>query len=391
MSRAPASPPPAGQEPDLPRAKRVVFWGTYDLSKPRTRILRAGLQELGVEVIEIHADIWPRHADKSQLSMSVMTRVLLRALLAYPMLILRYLRAPRHDAVLIPYLGALDTLALWPFAKLRRQRITWDMFLSLYDTVVNDRQMIAATGPAAWVLWLTEYLACRAAHRVLLDTKAHAAHIAQIFHLSTDKFGAVPVGCEPGAFQRQPAPTRQNRRTRVLFYGQLIPLHGLSTILAAATSERGREIDWHLIGTGQDRALLERALAGGAHPHIRWQDWVPYADLTKAIARADICLGIFGASDKAASVVPNKVYQSLMSGRTVITRHSPAMTETFGTDAPGLKLVPHSDPEALLDAIAEMRADGYPTLPADMLKMAQPQQIAQTLCEYLFHRTLQAS
>lgn len=385
--------PPADRMSPVPTApcgKRVVFWGTYDLSKPRTRILRAGLQELGVEVIEIHANIWPQHADKSQMNLAVMIRVLLRALLAYPLLVLSYLRAPRHDAVLVPYLGALDTLALWPFARMRRQRITWDMFLSLYDTVVNDRRKVGAQTPAAWMLWATEWLACRAAQRVLLDTRAHAEHIARIYRLPDHKLGSVRVGGEPGSFRRLAAPALHDGPTRVLFYGQLIPLHGLETILAAATSERGREIDWRFIGTGQERKLLETALAGAAHDHISWQDWVPYEELTDAISRADICLGIFGASRKAASVVPNKVYQALMSGRSVITRQSPAMTETFGTDAPGLKLIPHSDPEALLDAIAELRAEGYPVLPADRLEMARPQQIAQTLCEYLFHRVPQA-
>lgn len=369
-----------------PHEKRVVFWGTYDLSKPRTRILRSGLQELGVEVIEIHADIWPKHADKSQLGMGVMIRVLLRAVLSYPLLILRYLRAPGHDAVLVPYLGALDTIVLWPFAKIRRQKITWDMFLSLYDTVVIDRRMIDGSSPVAWLLWSAEWLACRAAYRVLLDTGAHAEHIAGIFRLPARKLGAVPVGGEPGSFRRLPAAQTHDGPTRVLFYGQLIPLHGLNTILEAALSERGREIDWHLIGTGQDRKLIEIALAENAHDHITWQDWVPYEDLTQAIERADICLGIFGASGKAASVVPNKVYQALMSGRSVISRSSPAMVETFGTDTAGLKLIPHSDPEALLDAIAELKVEGYPVLPADQLEMAQPQEIARALCQYLFHR-----
>ncbi len=370
--------------------RRVVFWGTYDLSKPRTRILRAGLQALGVEVIEIHAEIWPKHADKSRLNLMVMILVLFRALWVYPLLILRYLRAPQHDAVFVPYLGALDTLALWPFARLRRKRITWDMFLSLYDTVVNDRRMTAARTPAAWMLWAAEWLACRAAHRVLLDTRAHAEHISGIFALPAHKFGAVPVGAEPGSFQRLPAPAPHDGATRVLFYGQLIPLHGLETILAAATSERGRKMDWHLIGTGQEQELLETTLAGADHDHIRWQDWVPYEDLTEAISQADICLGIFGASGKAASVVPNKVYQALMSGRSVITRDSAAMTEMFGTSARGLKLIPHSDPTALLDAIAELRAEGYPVLPADRLKLAQPPEIARALCKYLFHCSPQA-
>ncbi len=42
---------------------RIVLWGTYDLSKPRTRILRDGLNEIGVEVTEIHSDVWSSDAD----------------------------------------------------------------------------------------------------------------------------------------------------------------------------------------------------------------------------------------------------------------------------------------------------------------------------------------
>ncbi len=388
----PLSPPVVSTTPipSEPGNKRVIFWGTYDLSKPRTRILRTGLQELGVEVIEIHAEIWPKHADKSQLNMAVMIRVLFSALLAYPLLILHYLRAPRHDAVMVPYLGALDTLVLWPFALLRRRQITWDMFLSLYDTVVNDRSMVGAKSLPGRMLWVTEWLACRAAHHVLLDTKAHAEHIARIFNLPESRIGAVPVGAEPGSFQRLPPPARHDGPTRVLFYGQLIPLHGLKTILTAATSDRGRDINWHLIGTGQERLLLETALVDAEYNHISWQKWVPYEELTEAISNADICLGIFGASGKAASVVPNKVYQALLSGRSVITRSSPAMIETFGTEALGVKLIPHSNPEALLDAIAELRHEGYPVMPEDKLKMAQPHEIARTLCGYLFHCAPQA-
>ncbi len=362
---------------------RVVFWGTYDLSKPRTRILRDGLAELGVEVVEIHADIWPRHADKSRLSKAAIMLALLRALVCYPVLIFRYLAAPRHDAVIVPYLGQFDVLVLWPFARLRRRPVVWDMFLSLYDTVVNDRKMAAGTSATGRALKAIEWLACRAADRVLLDTRAHAAHISRLFALPLGKADAVPVGAEPGAFARLPAPVAHDGPAKVLFYGQLIPLHGVETILAAALSDRGRTRHWHIIGTGQDRPLLETALSGNQAPHVTWDDWVPYDRLSDAIARADICLGIFGASEKAASVVPNKVYQALLAGRSVITRQSPALHEVFPDADPGLRLVPHSDPDALLDAIEALEAAGYPVMAEEKLALAHPKDIASALCRML--------
>lgn len=361
----------------LGQAKRLVFWGTYDLSKPRTRILLDGLREIDADVTEIHAEVWPDHADKSQMGARALAVALIRALLCYPMLIWRFLASPRDAVVIVPYLGALDVLVLWPFAKLRGQRIVWDMFLSLYDTVVNDRQMVAPRGPAAFLLRATEWLAARAADRVLLDTQAHADYIAQLFGLGVGKTAAVPVGAELDSFPRLDPPAARDGRPKVLFYGQLIPLHGVETILQAALSARGRAIDWHIIGTGQDRPKLEAALsdAGSDTAHVTWQDWVAYPSLIDAIAGSDICLGIFGASRKAACVVPNKVYQALFAGRAVITRSSPAMTETF-VPQDSLALVPHSDPDALLDAIEALQAKGYPPMPLDQLERARPEDIA---------------
>lgn len=304
-----------------------------------------------------------------------LARAFVRSMLFYPVLIARFLRSPRDAAVVVPYPGALDVLVLWPFAKLRGQRVIWDVFLSLFDTVVNDRQMAGRRTPAGRLLYALEWLATRAADQVLLDTRAHAAYVAELFGLPSGKTAAVPVGAEANRFPRLAPVRARDGRTRVLFYGQLVPLHGIETILEAALSRRGRALDWHIIGTGQDRAKVEAALAGPGTDHVKWEAWMPYERLIDAIGDADACLGIFGASTKAACVVPNKVYQALLAGRAVITRDSPAMRETFG-DGPGLMLVPHSDPGALLDAIEAAAAAGFPAMPADQLEAARPRHVA---------------
>ncbi len=358
---------------------RVVLWGTYDLSKPRTRILRDGLAEIGVEITEIHADVWSSDADKSQLSRGQMMLRLLQLVLAYPALVWRYLRAPQHDLVLVPYLGQFDVIVLWPFAKLRGRPVVLDMFLSLYDTVVNDRKMVAPTSPVARVLKWVERQSCRAATRVLLDTQTHARRIADLFGLDAEKVDAVPVGAEPGAFAKVPPRTPNDGPVRILFYGQLIPLHGVETILQAALSDEGRRHHWHLIGSGQDQALVEEALRGADCEHITWDRWVPYADLAQAIAQADVCLGVFGTSDKAASVVPNKVYQSLFASRPVITRDAPALREVFEIPDPALRLVPPADPGALLGAVTALEAAGFPAIHPTQLDGNRPAQIAESL------------
>ena len=362
---------------------KVLLWGCYDLSKPRVRILRDGLRAAGVELIEIHGDLWGDNKDKSQVAPVMRALYALRLLIIYPQLIWRYCRADDHDLVFVPYMGQFDVYIIALFAKLRRKKIAWDMFISLYDTVVMDRRMCAPPSLSAKFLKWVEQRAVKIADLTLLDTNAHARYIEKLLNADAGTIKAVPVGAERDAFPTLKSRQGIDEATKVLFYGQLIPLHGVATILDAALSERGREHEWHLIGDGQDRALLENALTGINTDHIRWTRWVDYDQLKNEMVQADICLGIFGTSDKAASVVPNKVYQALFAGRSVITRASPAMTEMFGHETQGLTLVPEGNAIALLDAIDDVAAKAYPVADARLAESFAPNRIG-TIMRALF-------
>lgn len=365
----------------------VVMWGTYDLGKPRARILRAALAAAGVEVTEIHADVWGGVEDKSQVkSAGRKVLLLLRWLASYPGLIVRYLKAPKHDAILVGYLGQLDVLLLWPFARLRGQPVVWDMFISLYDTVVHDRQMIGPRHPLAWLLWLWEWLACRAADLVLMDTGAHAQRVRELFALrDAGRVTPVFVGAELGNFKRAPdgAPKAYGEPTTVLFYGQFIPLHGISTIVHAMDRARHQPIRWVIVGQGQEaekvRGLIETLELGPET--LCWIPWVPYDELPARIAAADVCLGIFGRSEKAASVIPNKAFQILAVGRPLITRDSPAIRELLEPGSPGIKLIEPEDPDALIEAVKALGAEGFPRPAVEVQGLFTTEAIGQTLKE----------
>jgi glycosyltransferase involved in cell wall biosynthesis len=135
----------------------------------------------------------------------------------------------------------------------------------------------------------------------------------------------------------------------VLFVGKLIPLHGLETILAAAALVP--EIPFRVVGDGQLADLLDRTPA-----NVERVPWIPYPELPEAYRAAGCGLGIFGTGDKAARVIPNKVFQALACARPVITADTPAAREllTHGVDA---LLVPAGDPRALADAVRTVAVD----------------------------------
>lgn len=339
---------------------RIVLWGTYDLGKPRIRILRRALAENGVEPIECHADVWVGVEDKSRLAdWRERLQIAWRWLAAYPGLIWRYLRLPEHDLVMVGYLGHLDVLLLWPFAKLRGVPVVWDAFISLSDTVVDDRRLVSRWHPLALALYALDWIAARAADLVLLDTAAHAYWFEQRFGLKSGRAASVFVGAEPEVFAAvPPAPARRpGEPVRILFYGQFIPLHGLDTVIDAAMQTRAEDYRWTLIGDGQEAARLRRRLLQLPMDNLEWLPPVPYAELRRHIGEADICLGIFGTSGKAERVIPNKLFQALAAGRPVITRDSPAIRELVGAGGGVVRLVTPGSPAALLGVLDRLVAD----------------------------------
>jgi len=335
---------------------RVVFWGTYDKGKPRVRILIRGLQENNASISECHSDVWSNVEDKSQITGFIFPLILIfRWLESYPSLDWRFVRMPRHDAVIVPYMGQLDVLVLWPFAKARGIPIVWDAFISLYNTVVEDRKLISRWNPLSGILFFWEWLACKAADVIILDTRAHADYFVEKFGVPNAKARTVFVGAEPEFFSlNHNRPTVESDHLTILFYGQFIPLHGIETIVRAAKLSRNDSLHWIIIGKGQEENKISSMLKDEPLNNLTWLPWVNYDELIDWIRKSDICLGIFGDTDKASRVIPNKVFQIIMAGKPLITRNSPAIKELLNADMPGVRLIPPSDPYALNAAVGEL-------------------------------------
>lgn len=331
----------------------IMAWGTYDTGKPRVRILLRGLRENHVILTECHKHLWHGIEDKTQFK-GVFAKLwlCLSWLAAYPALLYQFWRADKPQAVLLPYFAYLDILVLWPFAKLRRIPLILDAFIPLYDTLVHDRAMLSPRNPLAWLAWAWEWLALHAADMLIFDTRAHQDYFSKTFGLNPHKCGVVYVGVEPEFFQPQSANVRNDStRTTVLFYGQFIPLHGIETIIEAAQLCDDDSIDWVIIGTGQEAPKIRQMLDQHPVKNLQWITWVNYEELNSWIQKADICLGIFGKSEKANRVIPNKVFQILACGKPLITRESAAMREVALAGSNPVALLSIIDGQNLLAAI----------------------------------------
>jgi glycosyltransferase involved in cell wall biosynthesis len=316
---------------------RVLYFGTYERRYPRNAQVIACLRRAGVEVVERHIPVWEgEHKWKTGLS------VLPRLAFAEARLFRR--RGVEADAVIVGYPGHFDLPAARRAA--RGGPIVFNPLVSLVDTLVGDRGRFRAGSLPARLLAALDRRALRAADVVVADTQANADFLAELADLPEQHFAVCYVGAEEDVFTPGWAPEEP---ATVVFVGKLIPLHGLETILGAARF--APELLFRVIGSGQLEPLLQ-----SRPPNVEWVRWVDYELLPRELYRAGCALGIFGTSDKARRVIPNKAFQALACGVPLVTADTPAARELL-VDGESAMLVPPGDPEALADALRRLTPD----------------------------------
>jgi glycosyltransferase involved in cell wall biosynthesis/ubiquinone/menaquinone biosynthesis C-methylase UbiE len=312
---------------------RVCYFGTYERTYPRNDLIIKALRQANATVVECHTPVWEHERDKSRAYRGITAlKIISRLLFAYIRLIIRYLRLPAHDVVIVGYIGQVDMFLAWVLTRLRAVPLVFNPLVSLYDTFCDDRDIVSPTSLTGRTFWLLDAIACHAADMILLDTRQHVDYFIRTFSLPQEKFRIVPVGADDYLFKAQPSQENKTERVKtceVLFVGKLIPLHGIETILRAAASLQEEAIHFTIIGSGQHETLVRQLMEELDLKNITLINWVEYEYLSDYYARADICLGIFGTSDKASRVIPNKVFQALAVGRPIITADTPALRTEF--------------------------------------------------------------
>jgi len=317
---------------------KVLYFGTYERDYPRNAQVISCLRGAGVEVVEQHASVWEGRRHSWQAGLGTAARLAGAEL--------RLFRQPKadFDVLLVGYPGHLDLAAARHAAGGRP--VVFNPLVSLTDTFVSDRRRFQPGSLPARALAAIDRSALRAADLTVADTQANAAYLAELGGLSPDRIDHCLVGAEERLFR--PGWSPQEPFT-FLFVGKLIPLHGLETILAAA--REAPELRIRVVGCGQLEPLLE-----ARPPNVEWVRWVEYDQLPEELHGAGAALGIFGISDKAQRVIPNKAFQALACGTPLVTADTPAARELLVHDESAL-LVPPGDPKALVAALRRLADD----------------------------------
>lgn len=330
---------------------RVCWTGSFEASFGRNKRLREYLIAADIDYRELRVNVWPE--DRVGAFTEGRLKVMLRMLVGYPQLLIRLLLAPRPDVYLVSYPGWFDVFVVKLAAMIKRRPVVFDMFISLYDTAISDRQLASSNSSIARLARTVDRVSMRLAQRIIADCPAHARFQADLAGLSLDRFGIVYLGADESVFR--PVEGVEVDDDLVVFYGTFVPLQGVEYIIRAAARLRERRYRFRLIGRGQDKgAAIELAESLGAS-NIEFVDFLPQPDLVRELAGAALCLGIFGTSGKADRVIPHKLFEALACGRPILTGRTSAVAGVLKEGE--IATCSTGDATALADALSSLMED----------------------------------
>ncbi len=256
--------------------------------------------------------------------------------------------------VYICYPGVFLSFLLSITPKRYRPKIAIDAFISLYDTIVVDRKLFDATTFQAKLIFSVEQKAYEACNKIIVDTSSNIEYNSQLFQISPEHFQSINLTIPEITSTFHP---KQNKHTTCLFIGTLVPLQGVEYIAKAAALLSDREdIRFRIIGNGQDGEYLEEIIRSEKIKNISWEkDWQSTNDIQVALNNADICLGIFGTTQKTQRVWPFKNYLYMAAGKPIITSNTTYAQELLKqcTGEPFITC-PTGNPKALAKVIRNL-------------------------------------
>lgn len=309
----------------------VCYFGTYTPEYSRNKILISGLKKNGVDVIVCYT--------------------VSKGFFKYIDLIIKHWKIRnKYDIMIVGFQGVQAVI----LAKvLTRKKIIFDAFASLYDSMVMDRKSVKVGSLLARYYWWLDKISMTLADIVLFDTNEHINYASKEFGIKKEKFKRVFIGADTSVFY----PVKKeigSKKFKILFYGSFLPLQGIDYIVKAAKFlEKEKDIVFEIVGWGPEKRKILDLFERLKPENLFFTDGQNQESLRKKGTESDLCLGIFGETNKTKRVIPNKVYECIAMRKSVITADTPAVRELFEDGE--IMLVKVADHVSLANAIMVLK------------------------------------
>lgn len=220
-------------------------------------------------------------------------------------------------------------------AKLFGRQVVYEYYISMYDTLVNDREIHNSKAISARIALFYDKAFTALSDKIICLNQSEVNYYKKYMASgSENKIVKIPLVID---FYPKPLVNKKNKDEATIFcwWGTYIPLHGLNMIIEGFSLSLTNS-HLYIFGDSEDESNIYRELAIrlGIEDRVHFNNEYNFNNglLPSFLCKHNtIALGIFGESKKAKTVLPNKTVDSCMLSIPVLTAKNSA-TEEFFTD-----------------------------------------------------------
>ena len=252
------------------------------------------------------------------------------------------------DAVFIGFAPQL----ILPFFKwkFRKKVIVIDFFISVYDTLINDRKKFKDKGIIAKLCHCIDSITLKWSSHVITDTNADARYFMEEFQSDKSKFETLYLEADKTIYYPREQYKREDLKDKfvVLYFGSILPLQGVDVVLDAVKLLKDeKNIFFQIIGP------IPKKYSKPIQENVEYIDWLSQEELAEHIANADLCLaGHFnGEIDKAKRTIPGKAYIYTAMKKKIILGDNLANRELYKENEKNVSFVEMGNAQNLSEKI----------------------------------------
>lgn len=227
------------------------------------------------------------------------------------------------------FVGFMPQLVMPLFRwKFKNKKVIIDFFISIFDTLVDDRKILKKESFGAKVIKKIDKQTLENADYAIADTRAHANYFLEEFDIEKSKLKIWYLEADAACYHpvNEKKPDNLKNKFVVLYFGSILPVQGVEIIMETISIlSMEKDIQFFVIGP------INRKIKKVDSENVTYINWLSQEQLAQYISYADLCLaGHFSAVvGKANRTIPGKVYIYLAMHKKVILGDSEANRELF--------------------------------------------------------------
>lgn len=333
----------------------VCFFGTYDRDYTSNKLILRGLHENNGKVVEVNAHTPVTRLDKKE-EMNIFNLVgrVLKKYRLFSEIAKHWQEIKASDVIYVGYPGHFDVIFAYIVSKLTGVKMVFNPLLIFYTGFTEEQRILSKNSFLGKVIKAGETFIYNLCDLVFADTPFQYEYLKNDFHVKESKLRVLPIGADNTYYSYTPY-FNNEKTVNVVYYGLYSPIHGVEHIIEAARLLKDdKDVHFTMVGIGQTfEKNYKRAQKLGLQ-NITFHHNVPMSEHPAIIQKADIFLGFLQKHPSVDRIIPNKIYQGLALGRTIVTADAPVIRSLF-TNKKNMYTCEAANPQSFVDAIIDLK------------------------------------